>query len=390
MSIGIDFILRMSTAAFTKGIATANNSVKSLKQSLREGDLGGGIKAMIGGAGVIAAFKAVIGNAHEVRKSLEEMGKPIPDDINRIAKLGDGLADLKNVAMSAGTAVLGFFTNIGEGIGNAINAGRKAMGAQLVDTDLADKVQRDADAVVAARDKAMKKATDAGGRDNVMKLAAEAAAAKAANDRHGETAATKLNRAIQERVRLEGELGQLEAKKASFSTYDDSFKSQDMAINAGQIAAKKVAIEKARGEVLSATDEVDAAEKQKAAGEKAVAEAQKKLRDFKMDRFLAPDVETLAGTYEFGEGSSRAKSKAIHDAQNVLRLQGLAQQAAGRGNYSSAMELQGKADSLRQGLSGFLRSDEADKGKDLASKLDDVVAELKTINKEKLLVTPVR
>ena len=382
MSIGIDFILRANSAQFTRAMATANNSVKDFKRSLREGDIGGSIKAMIGGAGVIAAFKSIIGHAVETRRALEDMGKSVPNDVNGVAKLADALADLKDVALTGGTAVLGFFTKIGDGIGNAINAGRKAMGAQLVDPDLAQKIERGANAQEEARDKARKKAMDAGSRENLMRLMSETKAQKSANDHHAEGAAAKLNRAIQDRVKLEDELSRLEAKKRSFDTYDDSFKSGDMQINAGQIAEKKAQIEKARAAILTGTDDVDAAEKAKAEADKHANDAQRKLRDFKMDRFLAPDVETLAGTYEFGEGSSRARSKAIHDAQNVVRLQGMATSAADRGDIKGAMNLQGQADSIRQSLSGYLRSDAVDKGKDLLEAVNLSNEQLKAMNEK--------
>ena len=120
MSIGIDFILKATTEAFTAGMAKANNAIEDTKKSLK-GFGGASLVNTIGVAGVIAGFKAVLNNAQEVRDELEKMGKPVDAATASVARYADSWDEVKKALASTAVSGLGFFTQVGEGIGSLIN-----------------------------------------------------------------------------------------------------------------------------------------------------------------------------------------------------------------------------------------------------------------------------
>lgn len=114
MSIGIDFILRAKSAAFTQGLAAANNSLKDLKKSARDFDVGGGFKQALGVGGVIAGFRMAIQNAQELRDEAAKTGRAIDDSTRSVAEYGDALAKLFAGTKNAFTEGLSFFTRMGD------------------------------------------------------------------------------------------------------------------------------------------------------------------------------------------------------------------------------------------------------------------------------------
>jgi len=134
MSIGIDFILKATTEAFTAGMAKANNAIEDTKKSLK-GFGGSSLVNTIGVAGVIAGFKAVLNNAQEVRDELEKMGKPVDSATASVARYADSWDAVKKALQSTAVSGLGFFTQVGEGIGSLINRMRGVTAEQEAQRD---------------------------------------------------------------------------------------------------------------------------------------------------------------------------------------------------------------------------------------------------------------
>jgi len=116
MSIGIDFILRAKTEAFTRGMAAVNNSLKDTKKSLSEFDVGNGLKQALGVGGAIAAFRAAISNAQELRDEAQKLGKEVDSATQSVAEYGDVVDKVWKGAKNAATSALGVFTQVGDGI----------------------------------------------------------------------------------------------------------------------------------------------------------------------------------------------------------------------------------------------------------------------------------
>src|ERR1019366_4849082 len=336
MSIGAEFFLKMNTAAFTKGLATANNSIKDLKKELRESG-GRRFVEVLGIAGIVKGFSAIINHAQETRKALEEMGKPISDNIASVARFGDAIDGLKGTAMEAGVAILGFFTGVGEKLGNTINELRNEFaGANLDISDAAEKSDRAANAQEGSRNKAYAGKAAANTPEHLRAKAKEADDLRRKNDDAKLDADGKLNAKLHERTVLEKQLSDLKKKDAqeqtmlpvAIATKELELTAQDAKItaakdaatlgvsgklndllqdreklvrelndletksaqagkiSAGAIADKNIELQKNRGEIISGTDAADAADEKKRKSEKAVAEANKKLHDFELDRFL--------------------------------------------------------------------------------------------------------
>jgi hypothetical protein len=141
MAIDISFILKSSTDGFKAGMATANNSVMDLKKSLRDFDVGNGLKSLLGVGGIISAFRGTISAAMELRDALQEAGKPIPDAVRSVAELGDHFKAAAASAKEMAISVLSFVTRAGEGYGMVINRIRGITAEQEM---LAGQIAKDA------------------------------------------------------------------------------------------------------------------------------------------------------------------------------------------------------------------------------------------------------
>lgn len=342
MSIGIDFILRANSAGFTQGVARANNSIKDFKKSLREGDVGHGLKQMFGAGAVIAGMRAVINHAQEARDALEGMGKSVPETTAQIAGMADALDGLKKGAMSAGTTVLGFFTDVGSKLGDTINTWLQESGLRKgIDPKLGASIEREADRIEAAANAKKKKQFEANSVDNLIKLSNDLEATRKAND-------------TAEMGRLE-KLAQLRAdeqaliEKGLKLRQSKGFNGQ---VDQAAVLANSIALEKKTGE--------------RAAAEKGAANMH--------DKYMMTTEQLSNATVT--EGMDPAKRKAIMDARQAMQLEAQANQLGFAGDMSGSDLAMAKANKLRQGLSGFVKSDEVNKDKDFAAPIVDQLKEL--------------
>ena len=348
----ISFTLRANSAAFTKGVAQASNSIKGLRKELREGEVGAGIKRLLGAGAIIEGFRAVINHAQDVRNAFEEMGKPISETTDQIAKMGDSIDDLKKGAMTAGTTVLGFFTNVGSKLGQSINdLASEFFGRKQVDSKVADAAERAADKLEAERDKKLKDFMQRNSHDELAKKDKEIADARRKYAQEGMNADEKRNALLREMNTLMAQRLALEnAPTRDQSKIDENIKAQ---------------IEKA-GEIRKANTDVETAEGKK------------------HDKYR-PDLIQLSNA-QITEGMDPAKRKAIMDARSVLQLEAQADQQGFAGNLKGSDLTMARANQLRQGLSGFVKSDEVNKDKDFTQPIVDAVNSLKDEAKRVVLV----
>lgn len=357
MAIGIDFILRASTAGFTRGIAAANNSIHDLKKSLKVGDVGNGIKQWLGAGAVIAGMRAIINHAEETRDSLEKLGKPIPVATASVAQLADGFKDLKNWMAEASVTGLSMFTKLGDAAGRYYNLIKNGSSGSI-QADFGAKIEREADASVASSEASIAKMR-ATSVDDVRAAEQKLADVKRKNALAAMNDQEKLNLLQKEEAALAKKVHDM-PKGGDGQRWD----AKRLAEARADLEAKQGEVEDAKGRIqkthqdnlLSLGKAIDAREKAKQA-----------LRDNLQDPFL-PSLEGLAGSQKFGEND--AKSVAIEKARQVLRLEEQARFAGGRGDLAGAVDLQSRADKIRAGLGNFAKSDDVNKGKDVSDAVD--------------------
>lgn len=372
MSVGIDFILRASTAGFTKGLAAANNKLQDLKKTLKVGDVGNGLKQLLGAGAIIAGMRAVINHAQETRKALEDLGKPIPGSVASVARLADGFDDIKNTVISAGTAVLGFIVKIGELNGDAINLVRKSLGhGQLIDPKLGAQLEKDADAMEARRNAAYTKNAQANSPEALKAAQAKLQADIERGDDKQRSHAERILKLKEEQAKLEAE---------AFRLRDMNDKKQLVGGQA-QVTAAYDALT-LKDEELRAATEAQKTDADKSADlQKKLQEQKKKLKDMGIDKYL-PSLEELAMSVG-ARGLTDAQAEAAKKAQQSFRLEEQAGFAAGRGDIAGALDLQSKAQAIRNGLGGFAKSsDLADPTKSLNDGIDETNKQLVEVNKK--------
>lgn len=365
-SLGIEFLLKADSAQFTKGLATANNKLHDLKKTLREGDLGGGIKRLIGAGAIIEAFRVVIGHAADVRKSLEEMGSSVPENVASVARLSDAFGDFKKMALEAGVSVLSVFTGIGDTIGNVINDMRRDMGAGLIDPKVGQEIQEAADKSVAESEASRKRIMAEQSTESLRAADKNLADVRRKNALAEMTDLQKLNTLIGERMKLEEKLAGINPGTKNKKLIIDT--KTAIEAKSGEVAAQRKAVE---GGNIAAAVSVGKAQ------DRLNKESQDHL-DSQRDRFL-PTVAELAQSQKFGENDPR--SVAIENARKVARLEEQATFAGGRGDINGAVDLQNQADKVRSGLGGFAKSSDGVKAAgDSVKLLDDIQKQLVKAN----------
>lgn len=322
MNIGLDFILRASSAGFTKAMASVNNSLKDVKKGIREFDVGGGLKQALGVGGVIAGFRMAINHAQELRKSLEEAGKPVSDNIASVARYGDTLKQAADGAKMLAVNSLSFFTKAGEAWGSLINYARGYSFEQQKineDTEKAAVLQEERTA------KARKDMAEAGKR--------------ADTDYANQSRKNKMDAMTPEQRQeaLAYELRDVNKRMGGMIKGSDAWK-----------------VERAKAETLSGQImdierglQADVAKRMKEEDKKMADEADKKRKEV-AEKF-APSVEQLAGM-EVG-GFSEVNDPRLQ-ARKILETERRAAILGGRGDIAGAMKLGTEAQSMRASLEG--------------------------------------
>lgn len=344
MSIGIDFVLRANSAAFTRGLAAANNAIKDTKKGLRDFDVGFGVKSLLGIGGIISGFRLAITHAQELRDEMEKVGRPVSDNVASVARYGDAIDELTGKVKMLAVDSLAFFTKAGEAWGSLINYARGYSFEQQKINEDSEKAAKLAEKnldEVKRREPERRKAAE-----KRLASAEEAASPEAKRQRETSEAAK-----IQEELKgvTKGSTREIELK-GRYQELVNSFAEAENKDTETEQRALKERNDKAEKERRSMLNKV------------------------------APTVEELAAQ-ETG-GFTAADDPRLR-ARRTLELEQRARTYGERGDIKKALELQGQAEGLRKGLEGSsattstLTPDTAktafqDALKDTNTKLDDL------------------
>lgn len=358
MSIGVEFVLKASTAAFTRGMAAAENRVSDLKKSLRT--LGGGqLGSAIGIYGIVRGFSSVLRAAQDARAEMEKLGKPIDEATRSVAAYADSIDGLKSGLVTIGVVTLSFFTKAGEGWGMLINRLRGVTREQELNAEN-----------IAKQTEETLKATAQFAKDNSAEkiLAAEEKLyefrRKAAIDQA--EGADKLYKMFQEETRLRQQLQALGTGTVANREKQLELEQQSLAIakeiRAQAEATAKVEQQRIELEAKRATAAADVESARAALREQVLGDALPSLQQ------AAASGGTLGGK-----------------ARKVLQLEEFAARARGQGasGFESAVKFSTQAAELRQSLQGQIGGVAEDNlTADLSKALTTAEGELKEINKQ--------
>lgn len=353
MSIGIEVILRATTTGFTKGIATANRSLESLKKNLKHGDVGNGLKQLLGAGAIIAGLRSVINHAQEARDNFEKMGMPIPDATQRVAALGDAVEGLGRKLREIGATGLSWVTAWGEKLGEFEKFKMRifGVGGPQIDSKLGGQIERDADKRVAALEEARRKAVENGRKveEQIAAIKEERANARLIDEE-------RINKMLNEQIILRQNLAGV---------------SKNPVASKEQVGIAELKVQQKGLEIDKATKAFDekkkSLDKRMADAMKSKQDAQQAVVDAQRDQFL-PTIEGLAASQDFSHGEKQ--NKAIMTAREIVNLQRQAADFSASGRIGDAVDVQSRANAMRQGLSGFVKSDEANRGRDLTESVD--------------------
>ncbi len=320
----IDFILRANAAAFTKGLAAADNAVGSLKKSIKTFDVGGSFKQALGVGGVIAGFRMAITHAQELRDEADKMKRPIDAATRSVAEYGDAWANIEKTAKSAAVASLSFFTRIGEAAGSAVN---RIRGISAEQEKIAAQAQKDADKA----EENLRKSREENSPEKMKAAKRETAEAQMEADLRGTDSQKDLAKLINERAQLNQDLKALGPAQNT--------------VEAEKIREKLIRNEIAMKKAASVLDKeaADLAEKKRKEQEKQNEAVQKVV-----DKF-APSVEELAkievGGFASGDDPRIKARQAVAEEEKARALYA-------RGDLKGGMAAALKAEEMRKSLSG--------------------------------------
>lgn len=199
--------------------------------------------------GAFAGFAAIrklrewageaIKNAQQVRDEMEKIGRPVDNATRTLANFGDGLADVKKLAVDSVGYLVGGYTQLGDLIGSGINRLRGISEAQ-------ENMAMQGVRALAEEQKAIAKAREENSPDKLAAAEQKLKAAKEATALAALSGQDRLNRLLLEQkeiqkdidshaintvdhinaqVAMEGKLKEIQEQKAKIA--DDELKAQD-------------------------------------------------------------------------------------------------------------------------------------------------------------------
>lgn len=421
MSSRITAFLDMNISGFTAGVARAGTLMERLKRTVKIGDLGGGVRSLLGGGAILQGFRATINAAQEARDRARELGRTVDAGTASVARYGDAWNGIKASISSTAIAGLGLVTRLGEYVGEFVNdniAGRfRGLGFGFAGSNNAERVRRISEEAGENADRLSSPAARDAARRRGEDRARAAADARRKDDQElgrvqAELAAAEEERrtAAEAQLPLAEQIGALETRRtAQLRTYNDTSKSaldrakafRGAVASELQIAERKrtleaqAAAEKARAEEaeLARREAIAPAQERQATAQERVQTATAELARQRDDaRKFSPEdlVKTASGRRDTTATGLRA-AQILRDearARTLERSRGsetLFDARTQRNVRADARFFQSRALTARSKF-GQLRSDERDPfagaGKELtgaAAELKQAAAELKTV-----------
>ncbi len=112
--------LGMDISAFRSGLDQASGKVQGFKRLLTIGGIGGALKQALGAGAIIQSFREILNNAQEARDKARELGQALDPYTASVAAYADQWDRIKSSIASAAISGLGFFTSIGNKLGQAM------------------------------------------------------------------------------------------------------------------------------------------------------------------------------------------------------------------------------------------------------------------------------
>lgn len=301
----ITAFLGLDASGFQAGLDKANTAAERFKKVLKTGDVGNGLKQMIGAGAIIEAFRGIMSAAQDARTKAKELGMEVERGTASVAAYGDRWDLLKDSIKDAGIAALSFFTQVGRSIGQKMGTGSSDDEVRAIKTNEEDQKQREIDL-----------------KQNRERIERELA-----------TTVNQLGEA--RRANSLAELSDKQRVLAIEKEIDGLFEKRN-ALNPQSLAAKKVEleIEKKRGELRDAQNKVSSVVP--------VDPSARKGRDA-----FSLSMADVAGSRPRGRQSERERL-----ASQALELEERGKKAASAGRFELASQLRGRAGAIA-GKLGF-------------------------------------
>lgn len=390
MSIGIEFVLRANTAAFTRGVAAAEGRLQSLKKALRFAGAGG-LASSLGIGAVISGFAAATKAAQSMRDELVAAKKAVPPLVEGAAGLADSFDSAAESVKRWSVNAIGALTEVGA------TARRAIQGVTKEQEDAARKLARSTERDAIAAEKRLKEAQEA----NSPEKRAEAERklgdlrrenAMRASDDEGKIILLQMRRLELEKERDkfgEGTIWRLE-KEAELLKLGQQIDEQR-----AEAAEKKAKADKEIYELGQKTWELTA-ERDDIMKEEATARADRILPSIEDLAARATENEQARAGYGVGATGSLISALDPNDpalrAKRALELEQQARDAALSADpvqrLQMAPQFQAEAEELRSSLAGSVQSRDVDLSsqfkkalEETNSKLDEVVGALEGLIK---------
>ncbi len=341
----IQAFLGLDISGFQSGLDKANRGAERFKQTLKAGDIKGGLKEALSAGAIIQGFREILQRAQDARDAAEKLGRTVDLGTASVARYADAWDRVKNAVGNTAVAGVGVLTRSGEAIGDFTNQlFAKARGmtpAQARRTSkISEDAERNAERLEAGKGDAKKRGDDKKKaqaeankkaqeeREKVIRDGSEQFEKNRFNalpigdqikdlekrrrdaiEARGGNSADGRAKARLEQYKIEGELA--EKRKEQEKQINDLYGERAKAI-LKQAAEEKRAYEERAKRVF------DAAKKQIEA-ERRVAEAKRELETKRRDA-VAPSLSEVLGGKR-GNSRDRARARQIErDEETARRL----------------------------------------------------------------------
>jgi hypothetical protein len=359
MSIGVEFVLKASTGAFTRGVAAAENQLQGLKGTLRS--FGGGqLAGALGIAGIIKGFSSALEGAQRMREEAEKLGKPIDDATRSVASYADGIDAAKSAIGELAIKGLSYFTIAGENYGKLINRIRGVSAEQEKQAEATAKAAEDAEKRLAKSREANSPEKLAAAEKKLADARRDAAIAQADGEE-------KIAGMIENQKRLQEEIAALGVNTVARKEKEIELLGVENKLIDEQAKQAEAKLKRSR--------EIADLQQKQAVASRNVEDARAALRTEVLGDAL-PTIEELAG--QGGDAANRAGA-----ALQLERQANELIQYGGGYKLDEAAMFRTQAADLRASLAGRVRGSESGSlAADLSTALKTAEGELATISKK--------
>lgn len=104
----------MDISAFRGGLEQANTKLEQFKRVVTRGDIGNGLKQMLGAGAVVQAIRETIRHAQDARSEAGKLGRTVDENTAAVARYGDAWQTIKTKIADAAVVGLAALNKLGE------------------------------------------------------------------------------------------------------------------------------------------------------------------------------------------------------------------------------------------------------------------------------------